>query len=209
MIQKNNHIVIIEDNEEIRKGFEILINSTNKFFVTHTFENCEIAFETIKKDKPDIILMDIDLPGMSGIEGTRVIKSFLPKVEILMITVFENSYRVFEALCAGASGYLTKNSNHVQLLNALDEIMAGGAPMSANIARMVTQSFVVKNSGLLSDRELQVLKLLVDGKSYKTIAVILDISLSTVKFHIKNIYIALQVTTKEDAITKAKEQRLI
>ena len=146
---------------------------------------------------------------MNGIDGTKYIKSILPKTEILIITIFENSNRVFEGLCAGASGYLTKNSNHIQLLSALEELSNGGAPMSANIARMVAQSFFVKNNNLLSERETEVLKLLVEGKSYKTISDVLDISLSTVKFHIKNIYIKLQVTSKEDAITKAKMEKLV
>ncbi len=205
----SKNIIIIEDNEDIREGFELLINSTDKFFVSHTFESCEKALETIKTTKPDIILMDIDLPGMSGIEGTKVIKTEYPKIEILMITIFENSHRVFEALCAGATGYITKNSTHVQLLHALDEITFGGAPMSANIARMVAQSFFIKDNQLLSEREMDVLKLLVDGKSYKTIAEVLDISLSTVKFHIKNIYLKLQVNSREDAISKAKAEKII
>jgi DNA-binding NarL/FixJ family response regulator len=203
------NIIIIEDNPDIRNGFQLLINSTGKFTVSHTFESCELAFEKIKTIKPDLVLMDIDLPGMNGIEGTRYIKSILPQTEILIITIFENSSRVFEGLCAGASGYLTKNSNHIQLLSAIEELSLGGAPMSANIARMVAQSFVIKNNNLLSDREMDVLKLLVEGKSYKTIADTLDISLSTVKFHIKNIYIKLQVTSKEDAITKAKINKLV
>lgn len=209
MLEDLKNIIIIEDNPDIRNGFQLLINSTGKYHVSHTFESCELAFENIASIKPDIVLMDIDLPGMNGIEGTKYIKSILPKTEILIITIFENSNRVFEGLCAGASGYLTKNSNHIQLLSALEEILAGGAPMSANIARMVAQSFVVQNNHLLSDRETDVLKLLVEGKSYKTIADNLFISLSTVKFHIKNIYIKLQVSSKEDAISKAKSEKLV
>ncbi|MEY5047476.1 MAG: hypothetical protein RLZZ175_835 [Bacteroidota bacterium] len=209
MKEELKNIIIIEDNPDIRNGFQLLINSTSKYYVSHTFESCELAFEKIESIKPDIVLMDIDLPGMNGIDGTKYIKSILPKTEILIITIFENSNRVFEGLCAGASGYLTKNSNHIQLLSALEELSNGGAPMSANIARMVAQSFFVKNNNLLSERETEVLKLLVEGKSYKTISDVLDISLSTVKFHIKNIYIKLQVTSKEDAITKAKMEKLV
>lgn len=203
------NIIIIEDNADIRNGFQLLINATGKYFVSNTYESCELAFDQISTIKPDIVLMDIDLPGMNGIEGTKYIKSILPKTEIIIITIFENSSRVFEGLCAGAGGYLTKNSNHIQLLNALDELSLGGAPMSANIARMVAESFFIKNNNLLSERETEVLKLLVEGKSYKTIADVLDISLSTVKFHIKNTYIKLQVTSKEDAISKAKAQKLV
>ena len=204
------NIIIIEDNVDIRCGFQLLINSTPQYYVSHVFESCEKAFEELASVQPDIVLMDIDLPGINGIEGTKYIKSVLPKIEIVIITVFENSTRVFDALCAGASGYLTKNSSHIQLLDALDEVTKGGAPMSANIARMVIHSFHKQhNNNLLSDREMDVLKLLVEGKSYKTISDRLDISLSTVKFHIKNIYLKLQVTSKEDAIEKAKLQRLV
>jgi len=203
------NIILIEDNPDIRTGFQLLINSTAQYRMTHVFESCEKAFENSTSMQPDIVLMDIDLPGMNGIEGTKQIKALFPKAEVIIITVFENSDRVFEALCAGATGYLTKNSSHSQLLDALDEVTLGGAPMSANIARMVANSFHKQNSNLLSDRELDVLRLLVEGKSYKTISERLDISLSTVKFHIKNIYIKLQVSSKEDAIAKAKSQRIV
>jgi DNA-binding NarL/FixJ family response regulator len=203
------NIILIEDNPDIRTGFQLLINSTAQYRMTHVFESCEKAFENSTSMQPDIVLMDIDLPGMNGIEGTKQIKALFPKAEVIIITVFENSDRVFEALCAGATGYLTKNSSHSQLLDALDEVTLGGAPMSANIARMVANSFHKQNSNLLSDRELDVLRLLVEGKSYKTISERLDISFSTVKFHIKNIYIKLQVSSKEDAIAKAKSQRIV
>ncbi len=209
MTNSAKNIIIIEDNADIRAGFQLLINSTAHYRVTHVFETCEKAFENSTSMQPDIVLMDIDLPGMDGIEGTKHIKSLFPKTEVIIITVFENSDRVFDALCAGATGYLTKNSSHTQLLDALDEVTKGGAPMSANIARMVAHSFHKQNNNLLSDREMEVLKLLVEGKSYKTISERLDISFSTVKFHIKNIYIKLQVGSKEDAIAKAKSQRIV
>lgn len=203
------NIIIIEDNPDIRTGFQLLINSTANYRMTHVFESCEKAFENSTSMQPDIVLMDIDLPGINGIEGTKQMKTLFPNAEVIIITVFENSNRVFEALCAGATGYLTKNSSHTQLLDALDEVTKGGAPMSANIARMVAHSFHRQNNNLLSDRELDVLRLLVEGKSYKTISERLDISFSTVKFHIKNIYIKLQVGSKEDAIAKAKSQRIV
>ena len=208
-MEPKKKIIIIEDNQDIRNGFQLFINSIGDYTVVDTFESCELAFGKINAIKPDIVLMDIDLPGMNGIEGTRYIKSILPKTEILIITIFENSSRVFEALCAGAGGYLTKNSTHVQLLNALEELCLGGAPMSANIARMVAKSFFVQKNQLLTEREAEILKILVDGKSYKTIAETLHVSLSTVKFHIKNIYLKLQVSSKEDAITKARSEKMV
>ncbi|MFN8436231.1 MAG: response regulator transcription factor [Cytophagales bacterium] len=203
-------IIIIEDNEDISEGFKLLINATQKYFVSHCFVNCEAAISLIKNIKPDIVLMDIDLPGgMNGIQGTSMIKDLLPKTEVIMITVFENSEKVFDALCAGATGYLTKNASQDELLGALDEISLGGAPMSANIARMVIQNFRKNTKHDLSDRELEVLQALVQGKTQKTIADNLFISLSTVKFHIKNIYEKLQVKTKEEAVTKAQKDKLV
>lgn len=188
----------------------MLINSNENYQVLQVFENCELAIENIKSLNPDIVLMDIDLPGINGIEGTAIIKSLAPKTEILIITVFENSERVFGAMNAGASGYLTKNNGYQELIDALDELVKGGAPMSAKIARMVVQSFAkekIKNP--LSNQESKVLIALSEGKSYKSIAMSLNISLDTVKFHIKNIYLKLQVNNKEDAIAEGKKNRFI
>lgn len=209
MSSQPHDIVIVEDNPDIRLGFQILINSTSNYCVTATFEDCETALTKIVSLNPRIVLMDIDLPGMDGIEGTKRIKGLLPKADIVIITVFENSKRVFDALCAGATGYLTKNSNHIELLDALGEIILGGSPMSANIARMVTTSFQKSNKSPFSEKEKNVLQLLVVGKSYKSIANQLDLSIDTVKFHIKNIYLKLQVNNKEDAIAKALSEKLV
>lgn len=210
MITKIKTIVIIEDNPDISAGFELLINATDNYRIVQRFDNCEDAIEEIKKLKPDIVLMDIDLPGINGIEGTAIIKSLIPKTEIIIITVFENSERVFGALCAGASGYLTKNNSYKELIKSLDEVMKGGAPMSANIARMIVKSFNkdLRNNPL-SKQETKILAFLAEGKSYKSIAVSLDVSLDTVKFHIKNIYIKLQVNNKEDAISLGKKHNYI
>jgi DNA-binding NarL/FixJ family response regulator len=208
-MNKPKKIVIVEDNFEIRTGFQFLINSTSEFVVEQTFESCEDAISNIKSINPDIILMDIDLPGINGIEGTRKIKNIFPKVDIIIVTIFENSNHVFEALSAGAVGYLTKNNNHAQLLAALHEISNGGAPMSANIARMVAQSFFKSKNDFLTPKESEILHELVNGKSYKSISNNLSITVDTVKFHIKNIYIKLQVSNKEDAIQIAKHKNLV
>ncbi|WP_028980720.1 response regulator [Sporocytophaga myxococcoides] len=203
-------VVIIEDNVNFVKGFEFLINFTDKFKVISVFNSCEDALVEIKALNPDIVLMDVDLPGMSGIEGTRKIKQLIPSVEILVVTVFENSEKVFASLEAGASGYITKNSGTRQILDALEELLMGGAPMSANIARMVVHSFKRKlKPELLTERESEILQFLSIGKSYKTIAAELNISLDTVKFHIKNIYIKLQVSNKEDAIAEARKNNWV
>lgn len=201
---EQKRIVIIEDNSEVSAGLQFLINFSEAYRVVGTFESCELALEALPSLQPDIILMDVDLPGMNGIEGTRLVKIKYPQIEILIVTVFENSERVFDALCAGASGYITKSSGTKLMLEALDEMVRGGAPMSANIARMVVQSFN-KNSkpNILTQREQEILLLLSKGKSYKSISTMLQISLATVKFHLKNIYIKMQVSNKEDAIDKA------
>lgn len=206
---KIKKVVIVEDNLDISYGFSFLINSIPEFSVVATFNNCEEAISNIKAINPDIILMDIDLPQMNGIEGTRQIKQILPIVDIIMITIFENSERVFEALQAGAVGYLTKNNSHAQLISALQEISNGGAPMSANIARMVAQSFRKSQNNLLTLKEKDVLIELVNGKSYKSISNELSISIDTVKFHIKNIYMKLQVSNKEEAIQKAISYNIV
>ena len=206
----NKHkVVIVEDNLDVSEGFRTLINSTDHFEVTHTFDDAESALKNLENISPDIILMDIDLPGINGIEATNRIKQKFPKVNIIIITVFENSHRVYEALCVGATGYLTKNTNSAQLLNALDEVIEGGAPMSANIARMIVNSFHRNTKSPLTEKETSVLLKLSEGKSYKSTADLLFISLATVKFHIKNIYLKLQVCTKEEAITLARKERYI
>jgi DNA-binding NarL/FixJ family response regulator len=201
-------VLIIEDNTDISMGFSMLINSTSTYEVISTHTSVEEAMTRLDYLIPDIILMDIDLPGMNGIEGTQIIKTKYPKIQLLIITVFENSERVFDALCAGASGYLTKNTKHSKLLEALDELCDGGAPMSTNIARMVINSFS-KNavSNPLTEKENKILQKLIEGKSYKTVAAEINLSIDTVKFHIKNIYIKLQVNSKEDAIAKARENK--
>lgn len=202
-------ITIIEDNLDVREGFSTLISTNPNYEVINSYEDAEGALRQLNQDKPDIILMDIDLPGMSGIEACRKIKQVLPQVNIVIITVFENSTRVYDALCSGATGYLTKNTNHIHLLKALEEVALGGAPMSANIARMVVNSFHKNTKTPLTERETEVLLKLSDGKSYKSIAELLDVSMATVKFHIKNIYLKLQVSNKEDAISLARKERYI
>lgn len=204
-----NKIVIIEDNDQIREAFTLLLNLRDDFSVVNTYSNCEDAIKNIEDDAPHIVLMDIDLPGMSGIEGTKIIKKKIPSANIIIITVFENGKTVFEALCAGATGYLTKNSDKDRLMNAIDEVIKGGAPMSSKIARLVVQSFQKNMNSPLTSRETEILSQIAEGKSYTNIADSIFISKETVKYHIKNIYIKLQVNNKADAIKKANEDRLI
>lgn len=204
------NIIVIEDNDELREGYKFLINSlSDKYKVVATFNNAEEAIVFLKTNLCDIILMDIDLLGMNGIEATKIIKMGFPKIEILMITVWESSEKVFDALCMGASGYITKNGSSVEIITALDELVRGGAPMSASIARMVISTFARNSISPLNDKETQVMHHLASGKGYKTIAKLMDVSFDSVKYYIKNIYEKLQVGNKEDAIDKAKENRWI
>jgi len=204
-----NKITIIEDNDVVREGFALLIDSVSEFDVVGTYATCEEAIRKLKVDQPDVILMDIELPGISGIEGSARIKKLQPEVNIIVISVHENSDLVFEALCAGACGYITKNTDYSRLIDSIKEVMNGGAPMSSNIARMVVESFQKNLNTPLTSRETQVLELLSKGKSYTVIADELFIHKETVKSHIKNIYFKLQVHSKAEAIEIALKNKFI
>ncbi|MDN5205193.1 response regulator transcription factor [Fulvivirgaceae bacterium BMA10] len=204
-----SRIVIVEDNEVVKDGFALLLNGIDKYEVVNSYIKCEDALKNLKSDSPDIILMDLELPGMHGVEGIQRIKKELPEVNIIVITVHEDSDLVFQALCAGASGYITKTANYSSLLEAIDEVNAGGAPMSKNIARMVVESFQKNQDSPLTKRETEVLELLSKGKSYSIISEELFIHKETVKSHIKNIYFKLQVHSKAEAIEKALKDKLI
>lgn len=202
-------IVIVEDDNLIRESFVNLINENDRFICTAGYDNCEEAIKNLSKDKPHLILMDIGLPGISGIEGIKRIKTTNPGIDILTVTVHDDDEKVFNALCAGASGYLTKNVSPDRLIQAIDEVRQGGAPMSTNIARMVIRSFQKSTQSPLTARETEVLQHLSRGKSYTMIANDLFINKETVRTHIKNIYQKLNVNTKAGAIEKATKDRLI
>ncbi|WP_257656560.1 response regulator transcription factor [Parapedobacter lycopersici] len=193
-------ITIIEDIAAIREGFSTVLSSVNKYQVVNRYATCEDALANLDKDQPDIVLMDIELPGMSGIAGTAQIKKVLPDCIVLIITVLEDSEKVFQSLCAGAGGYIVKNSNLESIVQTIDEAVAGGAPMSLSIARMVVQSFQLQPDSPLSERETEVLQSIAEGKSYSKIAADLYISRETVRSHIKNIYRKLEVSSKVDAL---------
>ena len=202
-------VVIVEDDTLIREGFTNLINQSDNLICIANYDNCEEAIKNLTKDDPQIILMDIGLPGISGIEGIRRIKKIRADIEIIVVTVHDDDIKVFDALCAGASGYLTKNISPENLLSAIDEVSSGGAPMSTNIARMVIKSFQKSVESPLSSRETEVLQLLGRGKSYTMIADDLFIDKETVRSHIKNIYRKLEVSSKAEAIEKANRERFI
>ena len=203
-------VLIVEDDSEIRASFTLIVNSSQKFFVVNTYPSCEEAIKHLNSDRPDIVLMDIELPGgMNGIQGTKIIKDKNPHADIIMVTVYEDSELVFEALKSGASGYITKSANYMELLSALDEIIKGGAPMSSKIARLVIDNFHVNPNSPLTKRETEILSLIAEGKTYTQISEELFISKETSKTHIKNIYSKLQVKSKSEAIAKANLDKLI
>jgi DNA-binding NarL/FixJ family response regulator len=202
-------VMIVEDDQEIRNSFSLIVNSSQRFMVVGAYGDCEEAISSLNKDKPEIVLMDIELPGMNGIKGTQIIKEKNPNAEVIMVTVYEDSELVFEALKAGASGYITKSANYMELLSALEEIVRGGAPMSSRIARMVIDNYHINPNSPLTKRETTILQLISEGKTYTQISEELFISKETAKTHIKNIYSKLQVNSKSEAIAKANVEKLI
>ena len=195
-------------------GLAVLINGTIGFECTGRFRTMEDALAGIDASRPDVILTDIGLPGMNGIEGTRILSARYPDVPILALSVYGDDENVFAAICAGASGYLLKNTPPARLLQALTEVVAGGAPMSPEIARRVITLFrdfrpPERASYRLTPQETELLRLMVDGHHYKTAAREMGISTHTVSFHLKHIYQKLQVHSKSEAVAKALRERLI
>ena len=212
--QQEIRIAIIEDRRDIREGLATLIGFTDGFECTGSYRSMEDALRQIDANLPDVVLSDIGLPGMDGIEGIRILKERHPHLIILMLSVYEDNERIFDALCAGAVGYLLKKTPPAKLLDSLREAVAGGAPMSPEVARRVITLFKdirppEKVDYDLSPHELRLLKLLVEGHSYKTAALELKVSVNTVSFHLKNIYEKLQVHSKSEAVAKALKNRLI
>ncbi|NUN70347.1 MAG: response regulator transcription factor [Bacteroidetes bacterium] len=201
-------VVIVEDNKIINDSLTSLINRSPGFTCIGSFPDCESMLARIEGLGPDILLMDIKLPGMNGIEGVKRVKLLLPELNILMLTIHEENELIFDALCAGACGYLVKKTHPDRLLEAIQEAHEGGAPMSSHIARKVTRFFqdtktLAEDSTLLTDRELEILKELIKGKTYYSIAMTLNISKDTVRFHIKRIYKKLHVHSQAEAVAKA------
>ncbi len=208
--EPKKRVLIVEDDPEIRSSFAMIVDSSQKFTVVNSYSNCEDAIKHLNNDKPDIVLMDVELPGgMNGIQGTKIIKEKSPNSDIIMVTVYEDSEMVYEALKSGASGYITKSANYMELLTALEEVTKGGAPMSSKIARMVIDNFHLNPNSPLTKRETEILQLISEGKTYTQISEELFISKETSKTHIKNIYSKLQVRSKSEAIAKANKDKLI
>lgn len=208
-MDRDIRIVIIEDDQIIRDGYSLLIGQAEGYQVVNSYVSFDEAAKTIVNDAPDVILLDIELPGTNGIAAIPKLKKLLPHVHILILTVYESEKLIFEALANGASGYLTKNTASAKIVESVKEVRDGGGPMSVNIARMVIKSFQRNQESPLSKRETQILEQIADGKSRSTIARDLFIDLETVRSHIKNIYLKLDVNSRADAIRLAKENKLI
>ena len=207
-------VAIIEDQRETREGLAALVGGTAGYQGAGVWGSVEEALTRLAREKPDVLLADIQLPGMDGIEGVRRIKESFPELQILMLSVYDDSDSVFEAICAGACGYLLKDTPPSKLLDAIREASTGGAPMSPRVARKVVvmfQKVVTPRSGDagLTARELEVLKLLASGHSYKTAADVLSVSFDTIRFHVRNIYVKLHVNSKSDAVMKALRTGLV
>ena len=207
-------VAIIEDRRDIREGLAMLINGTEGYRCTDAFRSMEEALESLDRSLPDVALVDIGLPGMSGIEGISILKDRHPDLPMLMLTVYNDDDRIFDALCAGACGYLLKNTPPARLLVSLEEAVMGGSPMSPEIARRVVTLFrdirpPETADYQLTPHETRLLKLLVDGHNYKTAAQELGVSVNTISFHMRHIYEKLQVHSKSEAVSKALRHHLI
>lgn len=206
-------VVIIEDERHIREGLAALIGGTDGYRCTAAFRSMEDALAHSWSERPHVVLVDIGLPGMSGIEGLPLLREKYPGVSLLMLTVFEDDERLFRALCAGATGYLLKKTPPTRLLESLGEALHG-APMSPEVALRVLKLFreirpPEQDDYDLTAHELKLLKLLVEGHNYKSAAAELGVAFSTVNFHMQNIYGKLQVHSKSEAVAKALRHRLV
>jgi DNA-binding NarL/FixJ family response regulator len=207
-------VLLYEDNAQLREGLTMLISGSDGFEVVAAFKNCNNVVDEVEAYKPDVILMDIDMPGINGIEGLKRLREYNSEVKVLMLTVFDDNRNVFQAISNGANGYILKKTPPGKLLEYISEAQSGGAPMTASIATQVLKMFSSMNNEKgedynLSDREKQVLQLLVEGYSYKMIAGEMFISIDTVRSHIKKIYEKLHVNSKSEAVAKAFKDKIV
>lgn len=206
-------VLLYDDSDQFREAIALLLDSTEGFEIAGSVNNCETAVADIDMLQPDVILMDIDMPGATGIDGVRMIREKNDTIKIIMLTVFDNNQNIYDAIRFGANGYVLKKSAPAAIINAIKDVFEGGAPMNSSIATQVLQMFAgmsptTQNYGL-SEKEKAVLKSLVDGNSYKMVATSLNISIDTVRTHIRNIYEKLQVNSKSAAVAKALKDRIL
>jgi DNA-binding NarL/FixJ family response regulator len=208
-------VAIFEDNRHLRESLQILLNGTPGYTCAAAYPDCRHLMDHLKSIDCNIVLMDIEMPGMNGIDATKIIKESLPHIQVLIQTVFSDDDNIFRAICAGASGYILKSTTPAEYIEALKDVNSGGSPMTPGIARKVFQLF--KNNVFLpspdnyalTEKEKAVLQQLITGRSYKMIADALSISLDTIKTHMKNIYAKLHVHSGPEAVAKALQERLV
>ena len=207
-------VAIVEDERDIRESLCLLVGGTNGYVCSGSYRSMEEALEKIPRQLPDVVLSDIGLPGISGIEGVRALKQRFPDLLVLMLTVYDDDERIFDAMSAGACGYLLKKTPPARLLESLKEAVGGGAPMSPEVARRVIALFrdirpPERADYHLTPHETRLLKLFVEGHNYKTAAAELHVSVNTVNFHVRSIYDKLQVHSRSEAVAKALRNRLV
>jgi DNA-binding NarL/FixJ family response regulator len=207
-------VAIIEDERDIRECLSVLVNGTPGYACIGSYRTMEEALDKIPYQLPDVVLSDIRLPGMSGIEGVKILKERYPELLVLMLTVYDDDERIFDAMCAGACGYLLKKTPPARLLESLREAVQGGAPMSPEVARRVIALFreirpPARADYQLTPHETRLLKLFVEGHNYKTAATELRVSVNTINFHVRSIYEKLQVHSRSEAVAKALLNRLV
>jgi DNA-binding NarL/FixJ family response regulator len=208
-------VALFEDNRSLREGLAALIGGTRGFGCVGAFPNCNNLLKNIAAAKPDVILMDIEMPGINGIEAVAIIKEQFPEIKILMETIFDDDEKIFNSICAGAEGYILKHTTPAEIMDAIAELHEGGSPMTPSIANRVLKMVKSrpergnKESFDLSSREKEILTCLVKGMSYKMIADTCFISIETVNVHIKNIYKKLHVHSKSEAVVKAIKGKIV
>ena len=211
---KSIEVLIYEDNNDMRNGLAELVNRTSEFKLLGAFADCLAVEYQVKKLQADVMLIDIDMPGISGIEAVQLIRHFDIDVHILMLTIFDTNEKIFDALCAGASGYLLKKASPFKIIEAIKDVSSGGSPMTPEIAKKVLAHFSrqpLKNESIynLTQREKDILFCLTQGYSYKMIAEQLQLSIDTVRFYIKQIYLKLQVNSAPEAVSKALREHIV
>ncbi|HEY3385695.1 MAG TPA: response regulator transcription factor [Saprospiraceae bacterium] len=206
-------LVIYEDNARLRESLELLLGTDTGFSIAGAFSDCTLVSDQMEMLHPELVIMDIDMPGMSGIEGVRRIKTGFPDIKVIMYTVFDDDNRIFDCICNGADGYLLKNTSPLKIIQALEDLVAGGVPMSPFVAQKVFQYFRTSKEGSeafnLTPRETEILELLVRGNSYKMIADKSTISIDTVKKHLQNIYHKLHVNCGTEAVAIALQHKIV
>ena len=208
------HVSIFEDNKHLRESLYYLINGTEGFTCTGAFPNSNSLVFQLKKSMPDVVLMDIEMPGMNGIEAVKIIKQQFPEIQVLMQTIFHDDENIFNAICAGASGYILKTTSPAGYIEAIKDVYNGGSPMSGSIARRVLELFqknitpITNNDYQLTPKEKEILQQLVKGKSFKMIADAIGVTYETVRTHMKNIYTKLHVNSNTEAVSKVINEKI-